>query len=420
MLFGTQIAYAQLDVVFENEPDPLFSEANFLPGNEVIRTVEVSNNYTEAKDVLVEAINASDDDNLGDKLRLVITEGGISRYDNTLGTFLSAGEVPMSELSGNSSTTYLFSITFENDAGNDLQETALGFDLCVGFEGGTMHCGDTVIGDEEDTDGGDSNDGGGVIYGSGGGGGGYIPSLTINNERATNVGVGGGGIPPMNGMATIEWDTTLLATSQVIYGLASDDYILNTNISPYFGYPMGTVEDKTKVTSHSVLLTGLELGKVYKYRVVSRASPATISYERTFLVEMEVGELLDEGGDSDPALLDEQDLGPLAYTDSPATAAQDPSAGFTGQAAGSEGDTGGTSEPEEESEGVSDTAGTDPDQTGSDPEKEVEPSGNLASALLAFLGDDLGIGKIILILLLLLLLFLIARAILKRSKNKGD
>ena len=40
-VFLPAVAHAQLVVVFEE--DPLFDEANFLPGNEVIRTVEVTN-----------------------------------------------------------------------------------------------------------------------------------------------------------------------------------------------------------------------------------------------------------------------------------------------------------------------------------------------------------------------------------------
>ena len=69
-------AQVPLEVVFEQ--DPLFDEANFLPGNEVIRTVEVTNNTEATQTVLVEAINAIDDDGLGDELDLVIKEGEIS------------------------------------------------------------------------------------------------------------------------------------------------------------------------------------------------------------------------------------------------------------------------------------------------------------------------------------------------------
>ncbi len=76
---------------------------------------------------------------------------------------------------------------------------------------------------------------------------------------------------------------------------------------------------------------------------------------------------------------------------------------------------------EEESGEVFDTAGTDSDQTGSDPNPPAvdgqDRLGNLASVLSAFLSDSSGIGKIIRILLLLLLMFLIVRVVLKRSKN---
>ena len=82
--------------------------------------------------------------------------------------------------------------------------------------------------------------------------------------------------------ATIQWDTNLLATSQVIYGpVPPGGYILNTGILPYLGYPLGTTENGTKVLNHSVTLTGLAPG-TYVYRVVSRASPPTVSVEHTF------------------------------------------------------------------------------------------------------------------------------------------
>ena len=397
-------AQSLLDVEFI--PNPLFEKLNFLPGDRVTGTVTVTNKSSTTQDVLVETINASDDGNLGDKLRLVITEGGTERYNNMLGEFLTASEVYLSELSGNSSTTYLFSVTFEDDAGNDLQEKGLGFDLCVGFEGGTMHCGDTIVGDED----GETEDGGTIIPGSPAGGGGGLLSLVISNESAT-VGVASGVIPP-NGMATVKWDTNFLSTSQVIYRLATDDYSLNVNTLPYFGYPMGTDEDKVKVASHSVLLEGLINGETYKYRVVSRASPATISYEHTFFVEMEVGELLDDEDPNSP-VVDGQDPKLLAHGNSVVGTSLGQDSGETGVG----GETSGTGGDD----GI-DLYGADTnlDQTENDSEKEVEPSGNLASVLSAFLENNLSVGKIISILLLLLLLFLLWRALSKRSRDTRE
>ncbi len=66
--------------------------------------------------------------------------------------------------------------------------------------------------------------------------------------------------------ATIEWTTDEPATSQVEYGLTED-------------YGRTTDEDTNLVTGHSVELTGLEAGKTYYYRVISKdaAGNETIS-----------------------------------------------------------------------------------------------------------------------------------------------
>ncbi|MBP6884143.1 MAG: hypothetical protein KBC06_02835, partial [Candidatus Pacebacteria bacterium] len=71
-----------LSVSFQN--NPLFSEANFLPGSEVVRTVGVTNNSGVSQNVIVEAINAVDEGGLGDQLRLVIRSGETVLYNNTL------------------------------------------------------------------------------------------------------------------------------------------------------------------------------------------------------------------------------------------------------------------------------------------------------------------------------------------------
>jgi hypothetical protein len=47
---------------------------------------------------------------------------------------------------------------------------------------------------------------------------------------------------------------------------------------------LGTAEDPIKVIHHSVLLTGLEIGETYVYRVVSRASPPTVGFQYSFIL----------------------------------------------------------------------------------------------------------------------------------------
>ena len=85
------VAYAVENLVVVFEEDPLFDEANFLPGSAVIRTVDVTNHTAVAQDIIVEAINALDNDGMGDALDLVIKEGATPLYSGTLGALVRAG-----------------------------------------------------------------------------------------------------------------------------------------------------------------------------------------------------------------------------------------------------------------------------------------------------------------------------------------
>ena len=273
---------ANLTVIFENAPLPLFGEVNFLPGDSKDGDVEVNNGTGATQSVYAESVNGSDPDGLGSQLNLTVFEDGspLLGFPMTFSNFLSAGPVSLSSLGAGATTTYTFEVSFIDSADNDYMGKSLGFDLCIGFSGGTFQCGDTVIGGEEDTDGG----------GGGGGGGGSIPGTGGGPTTLTIFGEQTADINPLDGSAVITWDTNLLSTSQVIYGLASDGlYVLDVvdPINPlgsFFGYPLGTAEDPIKVLNHSVELTGLMPGETYLYRVVSRASPPTVSFEHKFTV----------------------------------------------------------------------------------------------------------------------------------------
>ncbi|KKR70654.1 MAG: endoglucanase-like protein, nonfunctional [Candidatus Woesebacteria bacterium GW2011_GWA2_40_7b] len=77
---------------------------------------------------------------------------------------------------------------------------------------------------------------------------------------------------------TITWTTDEAATSRVIYDTASHAL----GAAPNYGYANSTDEDSTKVTSHSVGLTGLTAGTTYYYRTVSHGSPEAVSDENSF------------------------------------------------------------------------------------------------------------------------------------------
>ncbi|MBI5405906.1 fibronectin type III domain-containing protein [Candidatus Kaiserbacteria bacterium] len=278
---GVALAQAPLGVQFV--PDPLFNKSNFLPLDSTAGTVTVTNNSGATQNVLTEAINVFDAGNFSALLHLSITGNSGTLFDDSLANFLStAGEVPLGAIGNGESKTFTYNVSFIDSSDNSYQGKTLGFDVCVGFNGGTTRCGNTVVGGEGGGGGG-TPPGGGTILGSGGGGGGGSigNSLFIFNEKALDISNVG-----QSGLATITWETNLLSTSQVVYGPVSGGPYALVLIPPNFGYPFATPEDTTKVTNHSFLLTGLTPGETYVYRVISRASPPTISVERRFTVPL--------------------------------------------------------------------------------------------------------------------------------------
>lgn len=70
---------------------------------------------------------------------------------------------------------------------------------------------------------------------------------------------------------TITWDTDIVATSRVIYDTTSHPDLTGLT-APNFGYAISTPESDTatKVTAHSVTITGLSPATKYYFRVVSQ------------------------------------------------------------------------------------------------------------------------------------------------------
>ena len=258
-LFWTNVVFAQ-NLEIEFEKTPLFDEANFLPGQNIIRWVKVTNNSGETKRIATEAINVNNSDRLGDVFILEITEGSETRYKNDLSRFFNEGEAYLSDLASGSSTTYNFSIDFYPETNNNFQGKTLGFDILIGFQG------------EE----------GGLPPGSGSGGGGYLPpGLTITNETTEKI---------EEVSVTISWETNYSSTSQVVYDTVPGQFDLSFG-SPNYGYAQITPEYdvSSKVKSHSVTISGLIPGTKYYYRCISHASLA-ISKEHSFTTITEIEE----------------------------------------------------------------------------------------------------------------------------------
>jgi len=138
-VFGVCLLLAQpvqaADFVVEFEDDPLFKEANFLPGDSISRYIKVKNNSTDIFKIATKADNFVDNDGLGDVLNLEIKQGVVSHYNDTLSNFFSDGVVLLPDLAGNGTKTqYDYIISFDPVAGNTYQGKSLSFDILIGYE----------------------------------------------------------------------------------------------------------------------------------------------------------------------------------------------------------------------------------------------------------------------------------------------
>ena len=279
-------AVDELEVNFFGH-DPLFDEANFLPGGNIARDVKVTNNTDTAQSIITEAIEypgCPDPDDvpstdLSRALDIVIREKGSSSdlYGGSTGIkslfdfytrvgFGSENELLLTQdLAGNGGNiTYEFEISFPSGEENEWQGTTTTFDILIGFQG----------------------DGGGAISNGGSGsGGGLPPGLMITNERddvittATDI------------TALITWQTNYFSTSKVIYGATQGQF--NFSAGPerygYDFYKEGDNSGLEKVTVHNITLTGLDANATYYYRCVSHASPDTIGFEHSFTTTLPEG-----------------------------------------------------------------------------------------------------------------------------------
>ena len=121
------------DIQFED--NPLFQDANFMPGDSVSRYVRVTNNTSDPYPGYAWATGVDDSDGLGSALHLTITKGATVLYENTLADFFSQSYVNLPEITGGDTVDYIFSIYFEHQSGNEYQEKSVGFDISVSYGG---------------------------------------------------------------------------------------------------------------------------------------------------------------------------------------------------------------------------------------------------------------------------------------------
>ncbi|RLC37147.1 hypothetical protein DRH27_04165 [Candidatus Falkowbacteria bacterium] len=289
-----------LDIEFETGLDsgtgffnPLFSQANILPGESVTRWVEVFNKSGEAVPIAAKAVNAVDN-GLASALILTITEQGVGipAYDANLADFFGMDGVFLSDLAPGSTAVYDFNVNFEQSSGNEYNnknnennERNLTFDIVVG-------------------DGTDESFGGESSGGSTGGGGYYYQALNISDEQVIRV---------TDTAAVVIWITNKPATSRVIYDDDSHPVINDTD-SPNYSYEFSTIEQDTgaqRTEIHSVNISGLTALTTYYFRPLSKASPEKYGQELSFTTTAGPDEVIVLGGEYAPDLSEEEKESPF-------------------------------------------------------------------------------------------------------------
>lgn len=77
--------------------------------------------------------------------------------------------------------------------------------------------------------------------------------------------------------AVIQWESSTPAATQVLFTeLTTEPVTISTDIDPKFGYPNASTQNNAGNSQHTAILTGLEAGKAYSYRLVTRSHPSAL------------------------------------------------------------------------------------------------------------------------------------------------
>lgn len=235
LFFGSTPVEAALSVQFESTP--LFLNANVTPGDQVERTVVVSNTGSALETVRASVRNQFSD-GLSEVMRLTISSNSTVYFTGSFKDFFALPYAELGTLTGGSNRTYTFRASLPSTVGNPYQHKTLRFDLLIGFVGGQI-VPDTPRG--------------------GGGGGGSTFSL-FNEAVAADT---------INRSATITWQTNRDATTYLICADVGLGPVTLTTVPPLFGYAFTVPEVNNQVRSHSVTLNNLAEGR-YECRPASR------------------------------------------------------------------------------------------------------------------------------------------------------
>jgi len=254
-----QFGNKQIFVDFNGLP---FNLNNFAPGMSDVKSITIENNENFDINVYFGTKKTSGDDVLADVLTITIGDKSNHLSD------LFNNDIALTPVNSGKSQNYNIALSFDEDAGNEYQAKTINFDFIITAEQigkGNGEIPPVVI--------------------PGGGGGRILLTIQEGSVRIPEIG---------ETSVIITWLTSYSSTSQVIYAAAGETYSFDLTKTNY-GYPHAVPipEDSTKVTFHSVTITGLTPGTTYYYRCVSHGSLA-ISREYSFTTKGVAGEAVEE------------------------------------------------------------------------------------------------------------------------------
>lgn len=251
-----------IDITFEDEP--LFNEANFLPGDAVSRWIKVENLGTETKQVATRAINYPDPvgtDDLSRALKMTIKKNGIQIWIGTLYEFFLEDMLDLTSIAPGETHQYDYSVLFPEEKENEWQGKSTYFDIQLGYSDGS----DNPPEDDDDP----------ITYGGGGGGGGgcanKIIESTVNVELLDEDSV------------RITWETTCKTNTQIVISNEDDSSNFDPSLDKYgydIAYPIPA--DPKLIKEHGVTLHNLPCGPYY-FRAAS-GHPMAISRQYSFRI----------------------------------------------------------------------------------------------------------------------------------------
>jgi len=123
---------------------PIFTFNNIAPGDSQTHTITVHNGDKTARTVSVKGVKTSGTGGLEGGMDIVISENGTDIYGGTSGTgektlaqffqdSQSTNGVELTSVEKNTSTSYIFTVTFDPQSGNQYQNTSITFDLQFGI-----------------------------------------------------------------------------------------------------------------------------------------------------------------------------------------------------------------------------------------------------------------------------------------------